>query len=258
MKHTNINTFCFRLSHCLVTVEGCAALASALSSNPSHLRELDLSYNHPGESGVKLLNHLEKLNVDHGGEFRITSGLHKYACDLTLDTNTANNQLTLSDNNRKVTNVGQTQSYPDHPDRFDHPQVLCVESLTGRCYWETEWSGDYVHISVSYKEIKRKGVSYDSEFGYNVNSWSLICSDHRFSARHNNKSTEISAGSGSCKRVGVYLNESNGTLSFYSVSDKHKLTHLHTFTHTFTHTLHAGFRLDYYNSSVSLCDIKHN
>nr|XP_020480232.1 ribonuclease inhibitor-like isoform X2 [Monopterus albus] len=44
-----------RLSGCLVTEEGCASLASALSSNPSHLRELDLSYNHPGASGVKLL-----------------------------------------------------------------------------------------------------------------------------------------------------------------------------------------------------------
>ncbi|XP_073699524.1 NACHT, LRR and PYD domains-containing protein 14-like isoform X1 [Garra rufa] len=251
-----------RLSGCMVTAEGCTALVSALSSNPSHLRELDLSYNHPGESGVKLLsetlNHLDKLNVDHGGEFMLTSGLHKYACDLTLDTNTANDLLILSDDNRKVTNVGQTQSYPDHPDRFEeYCQVLSVESLTGRCYWETEWSGDGVHISVSYKEIKRKGGGNDSLFGHNVNSWSLICSDHRFSARHNKKETDISAGSGSCKRVGVFLDESNGTLSFYSVSDKHKLTHLHTFTHTFTHTLHAGFGL-YPNSSVSLCDIKHN
>ncbi|XP_067357243.1 protein NLRC3-like [Channa argus] len=38
-----------------LTEEGCASLASALSSNPCHLRELDLSYNHPGDSGVKLL-----------------------------------------------------------------------------------------------------------------------------------------------------------------------------------------------------------
>uniref|UniRef100_A0A3B3BSJ4 NACHT domain-containing protein n=1 Tax=Oryzias melastigma TaxID=30732 RepID=A0A3B3BSJ4_ORYME len=44
------------LSGCLITEEGCASLASALKSNPSHLRELDLSYNHPGEAGIKLLS----------------------------------------------------------------------------------------------------------------------------------------------------------------------------------------------------------
>ncbi|KAK5612846.1 hypothetical protein CRENBAI_005785, partial [Crenichthys baileyi] len=43
------------LSGCLITEEGCSSLASALKSNPSHLKELDLSYNHPGEAGVKLL-----------------------------------------------------------------------------------------------------------------------------------------------------------------------------------------------------------
>uniref|UniRef100_A0A3P9DGQ0 NACHT domain-containing protein n=1 Tax=Maylandia zebra TaxID=106582 RepID=A0A3P9DGQ0_9CICH len=44
------------LSGCLITEEGCTSLASALTSNPSHLRELDLSYNHPGASGMKLLS----------------------------------------------------------------------------------------------------------------------------------------------------------------------------------------------------------
>ncbi|XP_042352695.1 NLR family CARD domain-containing protein 3-like [Plectropomus leopardus] len=76
------------LSGCLVTVEGCAALASALSSNPSHLRELDLSYNHPGDLGVKLLSsektdphwRLDTLRVDHGGQQRLTRGLRKWSC----------------------------------------------------------------------------------------------------------------------------------------------------------------------------------
>jgi len=49
-----------RLSGCMVTEEGCGYVSSSLSSNPSHLRELDLSYNHPGDSGVQLLN--DKLN----------------------------------------------------------------------------------------------------------------------------------------------------------------------------------------------------
>uniref|UniRef100_A0A673CAJ5 NACHT LRR and PYD domain-containing protein n=1 Tax=Sphaeramia orbicularis TaxID=375764 RepID=A0A673CAJ5_9TELE len=49
-----------RLSCCLITAEGCASLASALTSNPSHLKELDLSCNYPGDSGVQRLSiHLE-------------------------------------------------------------------------------------------------------------------------------------------------------------------------------------------------------
>ncbi len=178
------------------------------------------------------------------------------ACDLTLDPNTANTGLVLSEENRKVTRVEERQSYPDHPDRFDHhPQVLCSESLTGRCYWETEWS-EAVHISVSYKEIKRKGGSNDCWFGYNDNSWSLECSDQRFRVCHNNISTYISTACVSCKRAAVFLDELSGSLSFYSVSDTHTLTHVHTFTHTFTQPLHAGFTLSY-NSSVSLYHIKH-
>lgn len=48
---------CFvSLSGCLVSEEGCNYLASALKSNPSHLEELDLSYNYPGEKGVALVS----------------------------------------------------------------------------------------------------------------------------------------------------------------------------------------------------------
>uniref|UniRef100_A0A673G4J8 SPRY-associated domain-containing protein n=1 Tax=Sinocyclocheilus rhinocerous TaxID=307959 RepID=A0A673G4J8_9TELE len=142
LKNSDCQLNILRLSGCMVTEEGCGYVSSALSSNPSHLRELDLSYNHPGDSGVKLLSEkledpnctLDNLNVDHGGELRITAGLHKYACDLTLDPNTAHNHLVLSENRRKVTHVEEYQSYPDHPDRFDGcPQVLCRESLSGLC-----------------------------------------------------------------------------------------------------------------------------
>ncbi|MCJ8746015.1 hypothetical protein PDJAM_G00136880 [Pangasius djambal] len=44
------------LCDCGVSDEGCAALTSALRSNPSHLRELDLSWNELGDSGVKCLS----------------------------------------------------------------------------------------------------------------------------------------------------------------------------------------------------------
>uniref|UniRef100_A0A9J7XXS5 Uncharacterized protein n=1 Tax=Cyprinus carpio carpio TaxID=630221 RepID=A0A9J7XXS5_CYPCA len=49
-----------RLCDCGVTDEGCAALTSALRSNPSHLRELNLSENTLGDSAVKLLSDMKK------------------------------------------------------------------------------------------------------------------------------------------------------------------------------------------------------
>ncbi|KAF3706836.1 NLR family CARD domain-containing protein 3 CARD15-like protein Caterpiller protein 16.2 [Channa argus] len=248
------------LSGCLITEEGCASLASALSSNPSHLRELDLSYNHPGDSGVKLLSagledphwRLDTLRLDHGGPQRLKPGVRKYACELELDPNTVNGNLQLSDNNRKVTHVLEDQSYPDHPDRFDlYPQLLCRNVLTGRCYWEVEWR-ETVSISVSYRGIRRKGNSYDCLFGWNNQSWSLICSDHGFSVSHNNITTPISSSSFS-NRVAVYVDCPAGSLSFYSVSSD-KLIHLHTFNTTFTEHLYPGFWI-WSGSSLSLCSV---
>ncbi|CAM4584315.1 unnamed protein product [Leuciscus chuanchicus] len=57
-KHCKLNTLI--LSDCSITEEGYKALASALRSNPSHLIELDLRGNDPGQSGVKELDDLLK------------------------------------------------------------------------------------------------------------------------------------------------------------------------------------------------------
>ncbi|KAK6291521.1 hypothetical protein J4Q44_G00382870, partial [Coregonus suidteri] len=255
--HCKLETL--RLSGCLVTEEGCASLVSALKSNPSHLRELDLSYNHPGDSGVRLLSagledphcRLEKLNVEHGGENTMKPGLRKYVCDLTLDPNTVNRLLSLSEENRKVTCRREEQPFPDHPERFkDCGQVLCKEGLTGRCYWEVEWSGREAVIGVAYKGISRRGRGDDCWIGCNDKSWSLICSDNSYSAWHNNKSTTIDVPSSSSHRVGVYLDWPAGTLSFYRVSSD-TLTHLYTFHSTFTEPLYPGFWV-HVDSSVSL------
>uniref|UniRef100_A0A3P8SP02 B30.2/SPRY domain-containing protein n=1 Tax=Amphiprion percula TaxID=161767 RepID=A0A3P8SP02_AMPPE len=173
------------------------------------------------------------------------------SCQLTVDTNTVNRKLKLSDNNRKVTRVEEDQSYPDHPDRFYWwPQLLCETGLTGRCYWEVEWRGE-VDISVSYRRIRRKGSSNDCEFGSNDQSWSLECSDlHGYYVYHNKSQTSISSSSVS-HRVSVYVDVPAGTLSFYRVSSD-SLIHLHTFNTTFTQPLYPGFRF-WSGSSVFLC-----
>ncbi|XP_041661025.1 NLR family CARD domain-containing protein 3-like [Cheilinus undulatus] len=250
------------LSGCLITEEGCSSLASALNANPSHLRELDLNYNHPGDSGKKLLSaglknplwKLKTLRMDHGGELRLKSGVKKYFCELTPDPNTAHERLKLSEDNRKVTNVGKDQPYPDHPDRFDYwQQLLCRDGLTGRCYWEVEWRGQ-VFISVSYRRIRRKGNSNDGVFGGNDHSWSLVCSDEESCVYHNNRETVPPLSwSSSSKRVAVYLDCPAGSLSFYRVSSD-TLIHLHTFNTTSTQPLYPGFGLAY-GSSVSLCSL---
>ncbi|XP_062416933.1 NACHT, LRR and PYD domains-containing protein 3 [Pungitius pungitius] len=260
--HCHLETL--SLSGCLITEEGCASLVSALRSNPSHLRELDLSYNHPGDSGVKMLSdglkdphwRLETLRVEPAGVRWMTPGLRKYSCELTIDTNTVHRNLQLSDNNRKVTHEEEYQSYPDHPDRFDSwPQLLCRTGLTGRCYWEVEWSGD-VEVSVSYRGIKRKGRS-DCWFGFNDQSWSLMCSYGGYFFRHNKTETRItsSSSSSSSGRVAVYVDCPAGSLSFYRVSSD-SLIHLHTFSTTFTEPLYPGFGFwSGSGSSVSLCPL---
>ncbi|XP_039676642.1 protein NLRC3-like [Perca fluviatilis] len=260
------------LSGCLITEEGSSSLASALSSNHSYLRVLDLSYNHPGDSGVKLLSagledplwRLDTLRVEPAGVRWLTPGLRKYSCELALDTNTVNRKLKLSDNNRKVTLVEEDQSYPDHSERFDHwYQLLCRDGLTGRCYWEVERRGE-VSISVSYRGIRRRGISEDCVFGCNDQSWSLFCSGDHYSVWHNNRGTSISSSSVSGRvadissssvsgRVAVYVDCPAGSLSFYTVSSD-SLIHLHTFNTTFTQPLYPGFGI-LSDSSVSLCPV---
>uniref|UniRef100_A0A3P9JB21 B30.2/SPRY domain-containing protein n=1 Tax=Oryzias latipes TaxID=8090 RepID=A0A3P9JB21_ORYLA len=168
-----------------------------------------------------------------------------YLSQITMDPNTACRHLLLSDENRKVTYMEKPQS--EHPDRFTiHAQVLSRESLTGHCYWEVETRGNYVYVTVAYKNISRSGN--DSVFGYNDKSWSLVCSPFSFSFYHKSIGTSISAPGSS--RVGVYLDYRAGVLSFYSVSKSRTL--LHRVQTTFTQPLHAGLRLYYVGSTADV------
>ncbi|XP_022615675.1 NACHT, LRR and PYD domains-containing protein 3-like [Seriola dumerili] len=256
--HCRLETF--RLSGCLITEEGCSSLVSALRANPSHLRELDLSYNHPGDSGVKLLSaaledrqwRMDILSVDHDGVQWLTSGLAKYVCELTLDPNTAHKNVLLTENNRKVMLAIEKQPYPDHPDRFDWCyQLLCTAGLAGRCYWEVDWEGG-VDIGVTYRGLRRSGARDGSRLGWNEKSWSLELTDKCYYAWHNNIRTALhTKHSAASNRVGVFL-DWPATLSFYGVSSDSPV-HLYTFYCAFTEPLYPGFGFLSLESSVSLC-----
>ncbi|XP_065820097.1 tripartite motif-containing protein 16-like [Labrus bergylta] len=179
----------------------------------------------------------------------------KYSCDITLDPNTVNTKLLLSDGNRKVTLTFQTHPYSSHPDRFtDYLQVLSKESLTGRCYWEVEKRGvGGVSVAVTYKNISRAGRLNECEFGRNDKSWALDYFFNSYNFYYNNVKTPVSGPESS--RVGVYLDHRAGILSFYSISET--MTLLHRVQTTFTQPLHAGLWFYYFvGDSAELCKLK--
>ncbi|XP_043112836.1 E3 ubiquitin-protein ligase TRIM16-like [Puntigrus tetrazona] len=191
----------------------------------------------------KLENFCKEELKKISGKFNIVQRTRKdflrYYYWPTLDLNTINKHLHLSENNREISHIYTEQSYPDHPDRFDvYRQVLCSESVRGRCYWELEWTGSNgVRISVSYKSISRKG-GVESLFGSNDQSWNLLCFPYKYSFWHNKIQTALPVESIS-SRVGVFVDHGAGTLSFYSVSDT--MTLIHKVQTTFTQELYPGF-----------------
>ncbi|XP_076138913.1 neoverrucotoxin subunit alpha-like [Alosa pseudoharengus] len=185
--------------------------------------------------------------------------VRQYACDLTLDPNTAPSRLLLSEGSRRVENfTGRSNfSYLPHPERFESccPQVLCCEALTGRHYWEVTYNDRNVLIGVAYRSIDRRAHCPDHVVGKNDKSWSIWCGDGgQFIAKHNNIYTDIDIEPSPSRRIGVYLDWPSGVLSFYRVSSD-TLTHLHTFRATFTEPLYPGFCVYCAGSVLSLCQV---
>ncbi|OCT63120.1 E3 ubiquitin/ISG15 ligase TRIM25 [Xenopus laevis] len=171
----------------------------------------------------------------------------KRATDLTLDINTAANNIVVSDDKKTVSYSESSQGYTDSSDRFQQSQVLSSRSFaSGQHYWEVEISelGE-VRIGVAYPSIARKG--FQSYIGENPKSWCLYRYEtsnkleekqQKFSGRHGSKETNLPYKV-SCHRLGVYLDCEAGSVSFYELCDQ--IRHLHTFTATFTEPLHAAF-----------------
>ncbi|XP_033988032.1 tripartite motif-containing protein 16-like [Trematomus bernacchii] len=160
----------------------------------------------------------------------------KYSRKITLDPNTASARMYLSVGNRKATSTLE-QSYPSHIERFiDCWQVLSKESLTGRCYWEVEKGVGGIAVAVAYKDNE----TVNEKFGYSDKSWALGFYKKCYDFKHNTFTTPVLGPKSS--KVGVYLDQSAGILSFWSVSEE-TMTLLHRVQTTFTEPLYAGLRL---------------
>uniref|UniRef100_H3DA24 Tripartite motif containing 65 n=1 Tax=Tetraodon nigroviridis TaxID=99883 RepID=H3DA24_TETNG len=142
----------------------------------------------------------------------------KFRFEPTMDPNTAYRHLQLSDGGRKATLKAENLNPPDHPERFSFwRQVLCREPLGGSpYYWEVEWTGHKITIGVAHKGMQRKTSDDLSRLGHNALSWSVYWSGTGFSFWHNGQ--EKLLGSPKARRIGVYLDQHAGVLSFYRIS----------------------------------------
>ncbi|XP_010741748.2 tripartite motif-containing protein 16 [Larimichthys crocea] len=174
----------------------------------------------------------------------------KYSCEITLDSDTAYRHIALSNGNRKATRMQHQIYYSSQPERYVYyNQVLSTENLTGRCYWEVEWS-EGVGIAVSYKNNGRAN-SGETGFGYDDKSWALSCSKNSYEFIYNSICTPVSGPRSN--KVGVYLDYSAGILSFYSISET--MTVLHRVHTTFTEPLYAGIRVNF-KEAAEICKLK--
>ncbi|XP_039374791.1 butyrophilin subfamily 1 member A1-like [Mauremys reevesii] len=163
-----------------------------------------------------------------------------YAVDVTLDPDTANPYLVLSEDRKRVRRGNTRQDLPDNPERFDsYPRVLGAEGFVGgRCYWEvevgdkTEWD-----LGVCRESVNRKGkVTYTPGNGY----WVMWLLGGRYEAL-TSPLTPLPV-SVRPSRVGIFLDYEAGEVSFYNVTDR---SHLFTFTDTFSGKLRPYFSPGY-------------
>ncbi|XP_072113528.1 E3 ubiquitin-protein ligase TRIM39-like [Mobula birostris] len=156
---------------------------------------------------------------------------------VTLDVETANPWLEVSEDRKSVRYTGTRRDLPDTGKRFtDRACVLGSEGFTsGRHYWEVEVMGSRRwSLGVAAESVKRKGrVTLGPETGF----WTIGRFDDEMWVLTSPVS-RLPAGP-IPGRVGVYLSYESGTVSFYNAETK---SHLHTFTgNKFTGKLYPFF-----------------
>ncbi|XP_042153732.1 uncharacterized protein LOC112215080 [Oncorhynchus tshawytscha] len=149
----------------------------------------------------------------------------KYTVDLTLDPDSANPWLQLSEDRRQVRHLGTWQDLPDIPERFDTVViVLGREGFTaGRHYWEVQVGDkDDWYLGVAKASVNRKGrIAVSSSQGY----WALAMKKDQGYRASTTPPLPLTLDP-KPKRVGVYVDCEEGQVSFYDVKER---SHIYTF-----------------------------
>ncbi|XP_062374785.1 tripartite motif-containing protein 14-like [Sardina pilchardus] len=190
------------------------------------------------------------MNTDRGMDPSLTNPARFGGCSFSLDPNTANQHVRLSNDAEKATWVPDPVPYQGHDGRFDKvPQVLCTEPLPQRIHVEVEFTNAVV--AVAYGSMKRKGDGNDVLFGNNDKSWCVgyDSGSNRYFASHNNMKEFISAPPAG-SRVLVFLDREAHKLYFFTPPSQKPW---YKFEHTFTgEDLYMGFRVPGTGSSATL------
>ncbi|XP_061097824.1 E3 ubiquitin-protein ligase TRIM35-like [Conger conger] len=154
---------------------------------------------------------------------------------VTLDPNTANSYLSLSEDLTGVRNRDERQQVPDNPERCDG--WLCVLGSegfsSGRHCWDVEVGGGGWRAGVAKESISRKGhVDLNPAEGV----WCIGLTSPGYRAM-TSPPTRLTVQR-KLQRVRVQLDWDRGKVSFSDPSDN---TPLYTFKHTFTERLFPFF-----------------
>ncbi|XP_029311282.1 E3 ubiquitin-protein ligase TRIM39 [Cottoperca gobio] len=178
----------------------------------------------------------------------------KYTVDVTLDPDSANPWLQLSQDRHQVRHLGAWQDLPDHPGRFDTVViVLGREGFTsGRHYWEVQVGDkDDWYMGVARSSVNRKGrISISTTQGY----WALAMKKGQGYLVSTTPPIPLPLDP-KPKRVGVYVDYEEGQVSFYDVK---AWTHIYTFKDTFTVKILPFFYLyccDKASDTIVICPV---
>ncbi|XP_062894604.1 zinc-binding protein A33-like [Mobula hypostoma] len=156
---------------------------------------------------------------------------------LTLDAETANPWLEVSEDRKSVRFTGTRRDLPDTGKRFTFWACGLASAgfTSGRHYWEVDVVGNRGWgLGVAAESVERKGgVRLSPETGFWVIGWFYDVMKVLTSPESRLPAGPIPG------RVGVYLSYQSGTVSFYNAETK---SHLHTFTgNKFTGKLYPFF-----------------